>query len=90
MVVFHLVSNNTVRLLPGIHILNFEVGVIRVSNFTFVGYSDSTNDIHGISVNISNIHITCSPLTPFIAFRHFAEAIKGNLAIDGPSFQPKK
>ena len=34
---FHSVSNITVRLLPGIHILNFEVGVIRVSNFTFMG-----------------------------------------------------
>ena len=39
---------------------------------------------------LSNIHITCPPLTPFIAFRHYAEAIKGNLAIDGLSFQPKK
>lgn len=48
---FHSVSNITVRLLPGIPILNFEVGVIRVSNFTFMGYSDSTKNIHGISVN---------------------------------------
>ena len=39
---------------------------------------------------INDIHTVSPPLTPFIAFRQFAEAIKGNLAIDGLSFQPSK
>ena len=50
---FHSVSNVTVILLPGIHILNRDLRVVSVSNFTFMGYSDPTNSIHGISVNIT-------------------------------------
>ena len=37
---------------------------------------------------LSNIHTVSSPLMPFIAFSNFAEAVKGNVAIDGLSFQP--
>ena len=54
----------------------------------------SRPEIHYLAVIseewINDIHTVSPPLTPFIAFRHFAEAIKGNLAIDGLSFQPSK
>ena len=54
----------------------------------------SRPEIHYLAVIseewINDIHTVSPPLTPFIAFRQFAEAIKGNLAIDGLSFQPSK
>ena len=64
---FHSVSNVAVILLPGIHILNQNLGVIRVSNFTFMGYSGPTNGVRGISVNI-----TCGMSCGF-AFRDSAD-----------------
>ena len=36
---------------------------------------------------LSNIHTVSPPLIPFIAFSNFTEAVKGNLVIDGLSFQ---
>lgn len=52
----------------------------------------SRPEIHYLAVIredwLSNIHTVSLPFTPFVAFRHFAEAIKGNLAIEGLSFQP--
>ena len=36
---------------------------------------------------LSNIHTVSPPLIPFIVFNNFAEAVQGNLVIDGLSFQ---
>jgi len=39
---------------------------------------------------LSNIHTVSLPLIPFIAFSNFAEAVKGNLVIDGLLFNLHK
>ena len=59
------------------------------------GYSSMHSTLEVLTVTkeewLSNVHTVSHPFIPFMAFTNFAEAVQGNLAIDGLSFfRPSK
>lgn len=58
------------------------------------GYSSMHSTLEVLTVTkeewLSNVHTVSPPFVPFMAITNFAEAVQGNLAIDGLSFRPSK
>ena len=58
------------------------------------GYSSMHSTLEVLTVTkeewLSNVHTVSPPFVPFMAFTNLAEAVQGNLAIDGLSFRPSK
>ena len=58
------------------------------------GYSLMHSTLEVLTVTkeewLNDVHTASSPFIPFMTFTNFAEAVQGNLAIDGLSFRPSE